>query len=218
MKAKVSILPGTPFDRLRRALQEEEGREIPLDGGVDDKWAVVKELGAVLAYLDEVKMEPDATRLIRLWGALGDSAAGRREHPLLAPVDKKKRGVGPKKKRGVGRPPKETFTDREKEIRTVAALAMQLFMDCDMPRDLASEEVGIAMTEVGRQTEPSVVRHWRDEYIGRTDNKEGKERFESLAASHVPSAIQGLIMGSPAARWSAALGALRELRLLIRIS
>jgi hypothetical protein len=209
MKAKVSILPGTALDRLRQALAEQEGRDITLDGGVDDKWATVKELGAVLAYLDETKMQPEATRLIRLWGALGDACVGR-EHPLLKPV--------PKKKRGVGRPPKETHTDREKEIRSVAALTMQLFMDAGMPRDPASEEVGIDMTATGRRTEPSVVRHWRDELIGCTDNKEGKKRFEALVSRHVPSAIQGLIMGSPAARWSAAIGALRELRILVRIS
>jgi hypothetical protein len=209
-KAKVSILPGTALDRLRQALEEQEGREITLDGGVDDKRATDKELGAVLAYLDEIGMAPEATRLIRLWGALGESCVGR-EHPLLKPISKKKRGVG--------RPPKKTFTDREREIRTVAALAVELFNQAGMPLDLASEEVGRDMTATGRKTEPTAARHWRDEYIGRTDDEAGKARFETMMASYVPSAIQQL-MGppTPAARWSVALSALRELRLLVRIS
>jgi hypothetical protein len=208
-KAKVSILPGTALDRLRQALHEEEGREITLDGGVDDKWATIKELGAVLDYLDEVKMEPEPTRLLRLSSALVDACEGHK-HPLLRPSNNKKHGAG--------RPPKETHTDREKEIRTVAAPAVELFVRAGMPLDQASEEVGRDMTATGRKTEPTAARHWRDEFIGRTDDEEGKKRFEALVAHHVPSAIRQLIMGPPAARWSAALSALRELRLLVRIS
>jgi len=187
-KAKVSILPGTALDRLRQALEEQERRDITLDGGVDDKWATVKELGAVLAYLDEVKMEPEATRLIRLWGALGDACKGHK-HPLLTPVKvrsrKKSQTERENKKRGVGRPPKETQTDREKEIRSVAAVTMQLFMDAGMPRDQASEEVGIDITSTGRKTKPAAVRHWRDDLIGRTDD-EGKETVRGLGSPSCP--------------------------------
>jgi hypothetical protein len=189
MKAEVHFHPAM-LEKLRAKLEEMNETDILAKREKHRqlaKYAESLSLEAVLAFLDQLNIE--SYPLLRLWDCIATEARGRRR---------------------VGQPSK---SEHKIEARAYALLAAEMLVTGGMPADKADEEIVTRFAEAGIELAPSTLRHWRDDFRGKTD---GAKRLRALRKEYGPRGLDGL-MHNAKAHWKAAGIVLRELDVLVRL-